>query len=453
MKKKFLTREKQILLFILAVTIAALLLVLPKTPIKFSYGPININKSIGGYSLNLFNGKFYRDLQIKKGLDLQGGVHVVLEANMNNIPQENRAEALDAAKEVMQRRIDYYGVSEPVVQTSKVVNQYRIIVELPGVTDTAEAVRLIGQTAQLDFRKPTPAMDDQEALPTLTEDQMFEPTDLTGRDLVQAQVTFDPKNLPQVAIKFSEEGATKFEALTEEFVGKPIAIYLDENLLSAPRVQEKISGGEAVINGEFTLDEAKKLAIQLNAGALPVPVKVIEQKNIGATLGADSVQRSVLAGIVGLFLVALFMVLNYKRLGVLAVLALLDFGLITLALYKLMPVTLTLAGIAGFVLSVGMAVDSNILIFERIKEELRAGKPHHAALELGFGRAWDSIRDANTCTLITCFILYNPFNWGFLNTSGMVRGFALTLLLGVLVSLFTGIVVTRNLVRVFYRHD
>ena len=449
--KKLFSKQQLTLIFIIIVTIIATLINLPKIPVKFSYGPINVDTAIGGYSLNLFGGKFYRDLQIKKGLDLQGGVHVVLEANMNNIAQEDRAAALESAKEVIRRRVDLYGVAEPLVQTSKVVNQYRIIVELPGVTDTAEAVKLIGQTAQLEFKEPTEALDNPELANTLPPDQLFAPTDLTGRDLVRAQVTFDTQNLPQVAIKFSSEGATKFEQLTEKLQGKVLAIFLDNNLLSAPRVQEKISGGEAVINGDFTLEQAKQLAIQLNGGALPVAVKVVEQKNIGATLGEESVQRSVTAGIAGLFLVVLFMVIIYKRLGILAAVALFDFALITLSVYRTIPITLTLAGIAGFILSVGMAVDSNILIFERIKEELRAGKPFKAALELGFGRAWDSIRDANIATLITAFILYNPFNWSFLNTSGMVRGFALTLFIGVAVSLFTGIVVTRNLVRVFYR--
>jgi len=448
--KKF-SKQQLTLAFILFVAAFATLINLPRIPIKFSYGPLSVDSSIGGYTLNLFKGKLYRDLKIKKGLDLQGGVHVILEANMNDIPNDRRSQALESVKEVIKRRVDYYGVSEPVVQTSKVGNQYRIIVELPGVTDTQEAIKLIGQTARLEFKKPTEAFDNVTQSQNLSLDEMFVPTNLSGSDLIRAQVTFDPKGLPQVAIAFSDEGGRKFEALTEELVGKPLAIFLDSNLLSAPKVQEKISGGEAVINGKFSVEEAKKLAIQLNAGALPVSVRVVEQKNIGATLGKESVQKSALAGGVGLFLVALFMILVYGRLGVLAVFALIDFALITLSLYRLMPVTLTLAGIAGFILSVGMAVDSNILIFERIKEELRAHKPFQAALELGFGRAWDSIRDANICTIITAFVLYNPFNWPFLNTSGPVRGFALTLFLGIVVSLFTGIVVTRTLVRLFYK--
>jgi len=217
-----------------------------------------------------------------------------------------------------------------------------------------------------------------------------------------------------------------------------------------PTVDEAITSGQAVIRGNFTLETAKQLSTLLNAGALPVPIKIIEQRNVGATLGQESVQKSVRAGMVGLLMVAGFMWAYYGKLGFLADLALIIYGLITLALYKLIPVTLTLPGIAGFILSIGMAVDSNILIFERMKEETRAGCHWKRAMELGFGRAWDSIRDANICTLITCFILFNPFNWNFLNVSGMIRGFALTLGLGIFISLFTGIVVTRTLLRVLY---
>jgi len=206
-----------------------------------------------------------------------------------------------------------------------------------------------------------------------------------------------------------------------------------------------------VISGQFTTEDAKNLSIQLNAGALPVPIQVIGQNNVGATLGQESVTKSLQAGFLGLVIVMCFMILYYSRLGFLADLALIVYGIITLALYKLLGVTLTLPGLAGFILSVGMAVDSNILIFERTKEEQRSGKPWSTAIELGFGRAWDSIKDANIATLTICFILFNPFNWTFLNTSGLVRGFALTLALGIAISLFTGIIVTRTLIRLFYQ--
>jgi len=391
---------------------------------------------------------FYRDLEIKQGIDLAGGTHLVFRAEMADIKPEDRDSALEAAKENIQRRVDLFGITEPLIQTSKIGDEYRLIVELPGVTEIDQAIDLIGQTAQLDFRELAPGATQAASLTD------FQPTGLTGRDLARSQVQFDPKTgQPVVALKFSQAGADKFTDITARNVNRPVAIFLDDLPITIPRVNEPITSGEAVISGDFTLEQAKKLAIQLNAGALPVPIKIIEQRNIGATLGSESVQRSVRAGLIGLLMVVIFMAAYYGYLGFLADIALVIYGLLTLALYKLLPVTLTLPGIAGFLLSVGMAVDSNILIFERMKEEIRAGNPRRVAMELGFGRAWDSIRDANVCTLITCFILFNPFDWSFLNTSGMIRGFALTLGLGVLLSLFTGIVVTRTILRTFSRKE
>ena len=253
-----------------------------------------------------------------------------------------------------------------------------------------------------------------------------------------------------VALQFNSEGAKKFADITARNLNKPLAIFLDNALISAPLVQQKIIGGQAVISGDFTLEEAKKLAITLNAGALPAPIKILSQKNIAPTLGQESVRKSLQAGLVGLLMVALFMILLYGRPGFIAVVSLVIYSLLTLAIYKLIPVTISLPGLAGFILSIGMAVDANILIFERMKEELRKGHEWVEALELGFGRAWDSIKDANVATLITTFILFNPLDWSFLNTSGMVRGFALTLFLGIVVSLFTGVFVTRTLLRAFY---
>ncbi len=256
---------------------------------------------------------------------------------------------------------------------------------------------------------------------------------------------------PVVALQFTPDGAKKFAEITKRNVNFPVAIFLDQQPITVPKVNEEITSGDAIISGQFTVDEVKALAIQLNAGALPVPVKIIEQRSVGPTLGEDSVRKSVRAGLIGLIMVVSFMALLYGRLGMIADLGLVVYGLITLAVYKLIPITLTLPGIAGFILSVGMAVDANILIFERMKEELRMGKKWRAALEAGFGRAWDSIKDANTATIMTALVLLNPFNFSWLVSSGTVRGFALTLLLGVVISLFTGIVVTRTLLRVLYK--
>lgn len=445
---------KLLLWLIIIISFLALIIGLPKDlnlelkiwglEIKQKISPPEINLKIGTFG-------FKRDLEIKKGLDLQGGSHLLLEADMSEIEENDQDTALKAAREVIARRVDLYGITESLIQTSKVGKSHRIIVELPGVKNIKEAVSLIGQTAQLDFREPPERL--AESTPSATQIFSYIKTGLTGKDLKRASVQFSPQTgEPVVALSFNSSGKEKFAEITKRNLNKPVAIFLDQIPITAPRVNEVITTGEAVITGNFKLEEAKNLAIQLNAGALPVPVKIREQKNIGATLGEESVSKSVRAGAFGLLLVALFMFFYYGRLGLIADLALIIFGLLTLALYKLIPVTLTLPGITGFILSIGMAVDANILIFERIKEERRKGKNFAIARELGFREAFASIKDANICTLIICSILFNPFSWGFLNTSGMVRGFAFTLGLGVLISLFTGVVVTRTFVRIFYRN-
>jgi preprotein translocase subunit SecD len=425
----------QLFVFIVGLFCLSLYLSLPMSKININLGPI----------------KFYRDLKIKQGLDLQGGTRVVLKADMDNIEDQDRAVAHESVRSVIGRRVDLYGVSETNIKTSKVGEEYRLVVELPGIDQPQEALDLIGQTARLVFASPKfevpPASPSAE--PVLTG---FTPTDLTGADLKRAVVTFQTDNRqPGVSLEFKDSGREKFAKLTQEFTGQPLAIIVDDSILTAPVIQAVITSGQAVITGQFTSQEAKSLSIQLNSGALPVPVSILSQKNIPATLGSEAVTKSTTAGGIGLGLVVLFMISYYGWLGFIASLGLVLYGLITLSIYKLIPVTLTLPGIAGFLLSVGMAVDSNILIFERYKEEVRAGRSSKVALELGFGRAWDSIKDANTATIITALILFNPLNWDFLNTSGAVRGFALTLMIGIFISLFTGIVVTRTLLRLFYK--
>ena len=405
----------------------------------------------GKGEIRLFDRSFPYDCPLRRGLDLQGGLQLVLEAEMSGVSSADRPSALESARAVIERRVDFLGVAEPTVQTSRLGESFRIIVELPGVTNPEEALALIGSTAQLDFREAKLQPEDTEGQP-FREGDNFVTTGLTGKDLAKADLQFDSTNgNPQIGLTFTAAGAKKFEEITARNIGQPLAIFLDGAVLSAPTVQGKISGGSAVITGTFTLEEARRFVAQLNAGALPTPISVLERRQIGPTLGEQELQKSVVAGLAGLVLVLLFMVGNYGRLGLLAAIALAIYGTLTLAIYKLIPVTLTLSGIAGFILSVGMAVDANILVFERIKEERRWGKDLKTAMELGFGRAWDSIRDANLATLATVSILFNPFDWSFLVTSGMVRGFALTLGLGVLLSLFTGVLVTRTLVRVFYR--
>lgn len=398
-------------------------------------------------------GKFSRDLEIKQGLDLQGGTEIILEVDMTDIPASDRDLSLESAESIIRRRVDLFGVSEPLIQRSESNDQYRLIVQLAGIQNLDQALNLIGQTAQLDFRelKDASPLEGTDSAQLFLND--FVLTDLTGSDLKKAYVAFDSQGGggAQVALEFSDQGREKFAQITKKNIKKPVAIFLDSLPLTIPTVQQEISDGQAVITGNFTPQSAKQLAIQLNAGALPAPINISAQRTVGPTLGSDSVQKSLKAGAVGLGLVMLFMIAFYGRLGLIANLGLVVYGLITLSLYKLIPVTLTLPGLAGFILSVGMAVDANILIFERYKEELRLEKPWAYALELGFGRAWDSIKDANLATLFTAFILFNPLNWQFLPQSGMVRGFALTLSLGVLTSLFTGIVVTRFLLKKLYK--
>ncbi|MBI5358942.1 protein translocase subunit SecD [Candidatus Amesbacteria bacterium] len=376
-----------------------------------------------------------RDLSLKLGLDLQGGVHLAYSADVSKIPVSDQSAAVDSTRANIERRINLLGVSEPIIQTSKIGNDYRILIELAGVTDIDNALKLIGQTAQLEFR------ESKVATPSAATD--FVSTGLTGADLQRAQVQFG-NGKSSVGLEFTPEGGKKFAEITKRNIDKPLAVFLDEKVVTAPNVSNAIADGKAVITGNFTVDEAKQLVIQLNAGALPLPIKIVEQRNVGATLGADSITRSLYAGAMGLLIVCIFMIANYGVKGVLANIALVLYVFLSLAVIKLVPVTLTLAGIAGLILSIGMAVDANILIFERIKEELVWGRPRLAAIELGFHRAWNSIRDSNISSLMTAGIL---FWFG----SGSVRGFALTLIIGVLVSLFSAITVTKFLLNLVYR--
>ncbi len=431
-------------IFIFLISLVAAYISLPK---EFSF----FGKKLERQDLNLKVGKYEikRNFDLALGLDLAGGSHLVLEADTSKVSEDKKVTAIQGVRDVIERRVNLFGVSEPTVQASQFEGKDRIIVELPGVKDTKQAIDLIGKTAQLIFGEIVEIPADKGATPSAS----IQMTNLTGADLENAKVVFDSQSgKPAVSLQFTKEGGDKFEKITERNIGKPLAMILDNQLISDPPpvVRERISGGNAQISGNFTLDEAKKLAIQLNAGALPIPVKLVEERTVGATLGSESINKSVRAGVVGLSMVLIFMVFNYGKLGLIADVALVIFGVLTLSLYKLIPVVLNLPGIAGFLLSVGMAVDSNILIFERFKEE-KIKRNYADALEVSFGRAWDSIRDANIATLVTAFVLANPLDFSFLNTSGPVRGFAITLSMGIAISLFTGLVVSRNLLRVFVK--
>lgn len=437
---------KRYLAIVFALLIAGLI-ALPQQ-LSIPLAPIFPNRSIdiGSPVLNFTLGDQPQQLsfEFKQGLDIQGGMQIVLEADMSDILEEDREIALESVREVILRRVDLYGISEPVVRTAVSGNAHRLIVELPGVTDPTEALALVGQTAQLEFSLIKSVESEQG--PTMD----FEATGLSGAQLRRSSVQFDPNTgQPVVAIEFDEEGSKLFGEVTAANSGEMLAIFLDGDIVMAPQINEAIYGGQAVISGGFDLEGAKQLSIQLNAGALPVPIQVIEQRTIGATLGQEAVRQSILAGLVGLGGVMLFMLLVYRTAGVLACIALCMYLLFTVAIYKTLGVTLTLPGIAGLLLTIGMALDATILIFERMKEELRLGKPYQIAMEHGFTKAWNSIRDANIVTIVTSLVLINPFNFTFLNTSGMVRGFGVTLLIGVLLALVTGVVIMRSLVRLF----
>ncbi len=606
----------------------------------------------------------YWDVPFRFGLDLQGGTHLVYEADVKDVPDSEREEAMEGVKDVIERRVNAFGVAEPLIQVNKAGGKWRLIAELAGVSDVNQAIKMIGETPILEFKEENPvaeiplspeqevqlkllndtkqkraaealkkalvpnadfaalvteyseddqaikekggslgkiekdglyaelwkwadahktaklaweliknaegwnvmkingtdtagqevqanhilicftgaigcegqlskedALKDIQAiraevtpenfiekakehstepgatesggdlgwfgpgamvkpfedaafalakgeisqpvetdfgwhliykrderplvtydvsrilLKEVTKDAILPPqdpfknTELSGKHLARAQVEFEQNtNEPQVTLSFNDEGKKLFGEITTRNVGKPVAIYLDGQPISIPRVQQPITDGNAVISGGFDFKEAKLLAQRLNAGALPVPITLLSQQTVGASLGQDSLNKSLMAGLIGFAIVALFMILYYRLPGLLAVLALAIYTSILLAVFKLWPITLTLSGIAGVILSIGMAVDANILIFERMREELKNGRPLESAVNEGFKRAWTAIRDSNVSSLITCFILYSF-------TSSAVKGFAVTLALGILVSMFTAITVTRMLLR------
>jgi len=370
------------------------------------------------------------------GLDLVGGAHLVYRVDTSQVASDDVEDMLAGLRDVIERRVNLFGVSEPQVAISQTSDGYYLNVDLAGVTNVQDAIKQIGETPFLQFMETQQGPANASGTPQ----EYYVQTGLDGRYVKAAQVSFDSTtNKPQVSLEFTSEGAQLFEDITGRNIGKIVAIFVDNEPISEPVVQNKISGGRAVVTGNFTLQEAKNFVQRFNAGALPAPLTLENQQTIGASLGKDSLQKSIIAGIIGTIIIMLFMVAYYRFNGFLAVLALLVYIVLSLAIFKLF-ITMSLAGIAGFLLSIGMAVDANILIFERTKEELKRGIEKGAAIKEGFRRAWPSIRDSNVTTIIVSLILFNF-------TSSFVKGLALTLLLGVLVSMFTAITVTRNLMR------
>ncbi|MDP2655555.1 MAG: protein translocase subunit SecD [bacterium] len=377
--------------------------------------------------------------RFKLGLDLAGGTELVYKADMSQTPSSEQGDALEALHGVIERRVNLFGVAEPIVQTERAralsgITEDRLIVDLPGVTDIKAAVAALGETPTLEFKLATTVTGTTTSIAYIS-------TGLTGRYLASASLQFGSGATaglaaPQILLNFNSEGAKLFEKITSEHIGEMLAIFLDGQPISTPVIQEAIPGGQAVISGKFTATEARDLVRNLNFGALPVPITLQNSSAVGPTLGAAAIEAGVMAGIVGFIIVALFMILWYRLPGVIAALALTEYVVFMLAVIKVIPVTLTASGIAGLIISVGMAVDANVLIFERTKEELREGKTPREAVHIGFSRAWPAIRDGHLTMIISGVILF----W--LGTS-IVQGFALVFVLGVLASFISAVSLSR----------
>lgn len=434
------------LVLIAIITIVAGWIAIPSTTLDF-----------GGYK---------SDHPIRQGLDLQGGLQVTLEARPPGGGSVDSA-TLEGTRDTIERRVNGLGVSEPLIQTR---GNDQIVVELPGIDDPDQAIEVLKETALLEIidtngvslttgtvvntslgtvdadGSPTAATPGAAAEPTQPTPDPNSPvyqTIISGSDITDAYVGRDPQTgQPLVVFELSDSATETFYNFTRDNIGQPMSIVVDKTVISSPSIRNTISG-TGTIDG-MTATEAQNLATQLKAGSLGVPLVVVSSRTVGPSLGSDSLDRSLIAGIVGLSMVALFMIIYYRLPGVLSVIALMIYTLITLALFKLIPVTLTLPGIAGFILSIGMAVDANVLIFSRMKEELRNGRGLSRSIEAGFDHAWPSIRDSNISTMITCFILYWFGNY---TGASIITGFALTLFVGVAVSMFSAITVTRTLLR------
>ena len=372
---------------------------------------------------------YWPGMPFKLGLDMLGGAHLVYQADLSAVTGPDRGSSMEGVRDVIERRVNLFGAAEPSVQVS---GSDRLIVELPQVKDVGEAIKLIGETPFLEFKE-------------LADDESFVSTGLSGKQLKRAYLSFDPNtNLPNVSLEYNDEGSDLLSEISRKNIGRPLAIFLDGLPISIPIVQDEITNGQAVITGTFTINEARELAGRLSAGALPVPINLVSQQVIGPTLGLESLDKSLRAGLYGLAALVVFMLVFYRGFGLVSVFSLLFYAVSVLAIFKLLPVTLTLAGIAGFILTLGMAVDGNILIFSRIKEELGEGKSRAAAVDIGFARAWSSIRDSQITTLIAAFVLY-------VFAASLVKGFALTLAIGTIFSVFSSVYVTKTFLKTIYK--
>jgi protein-export membrane protein SecD len=396
--------------------------------------------------------------KFKYGLDLNGGSQLMYRADVSGVPEEDIERSMDVLRQTIEKRVNVFGVSEPVVRTetgsgfSDEKDKHRLVIELPGVTDLDEAVANIGQTPLLEFRllredidigQMQAALDAASTTPELLDAivlSAYQSPVLTGGQLKRASLVFDPTSRqPIVSIEFNQDGTKVFERVTEENVGKELAIFLDGKLISNPIIQQQIVGGTAQINGNFTAVEARDLVNNLNFGALPLPIELINTQTINASLGQQTLAVSAQALLVSIIVISGFMIIFYRLPGLVSALSLVMYTLIMLSLFKVIPVVLTAAGIAGFVLSLGIAVDANVLIFERIKEELEKGSALREAIMRGFDRAWSSIRDGNITSIIAAVILY----W--FSGVSLVKGFALVFGMGVILSMLSAVVISKTL--------
>lgn len=397
---------------------------------------------LGAFYLNAT----YKTNPFKLGLDLNGGIHLVYKADTSKLPAGEVAGAMETLKNVIEARVNAFGVSEPVVQTEESTlgdeKVHKLVVELPGVNDTQNAIDLIGQTPVLEF-----ALVGASTSTGTSTEQTLIPTGLGGRYITTAQVEYDGQtNRPTVGMVFNKEGGDLFAKITKEHVGEQLAILLDSVVITAPTIQGEIVGGKAQITGQYSVQEANELARSLKYGALPVGIELIGTQTIGASLGSEALDASMKAGLYGFGIVALFLILWYRGKGIVAALALIIYVIINLVIFKVGGIVLTSAGLAAFIISLGMAVDGNILIFERMREEIKRGKTKAEALSVGFARAWPSIRDSNISSMITAVILYS------FAASPLIKGFAVVFLIGVAVSMFTAVTVSRTFLGVFNKN-
>lgn len=418
---------------------------------KYRFWAIILVISMAGLGFFVWDSEIREDStkKFKLGLDLSGGTQLIYRADISKIPAGDVSTSMQSLRDTIERRVNLFGVSEPIVQIEEGgifggEQEQRLIVELPGVTDVNEAIRQIGKTPILEFKLLSRGVDDLvtgEQQNQINDAELFIDTGLTGRMLERASIQFDQNfvSAPIIGLRFNEEGARLFADITRENVGSVLGIFLDGTLIEAPYIREEIVGGEAVITGNFTPEEAKRVVRDLNYGALPMPIELLRTETIGATLGEVAVTKSMEAGIIAFVIVSIFLIAWYRLSGAVAILALAIYIIINLVLFKIIPVTLTSAGIAGFILSVGMAVDANILIFERTKEELKKGRNRYHAIKDGFSNAWSSIRDSNISSIITAIILY------YFASTPMIKGFALVFFIGVFVSMFSAIIASRTI--------